>query len=122
VLKRFLESQGVAIDDRRFAALRRARPADYVAQKFARLLSRMTRHFPAVHKTWGAINELSTLTGYHALIDRTRHPLLTAMLSRPQPPAPGFCSRPGAARQVALIPGVEGGARDAESGQGPPHR
>jgi hypothetical protein len=80
-LKRLLESQGVAIDDRRFAALRRARPADYLAQKFARLLSRLTRHFPAVHMTWGAINELSTLTGYHALIDRTRHPLLTTMLS-----------------------------------------
>jgi hypothetical protein len=72
----------VTIDDRRFAALRRARPADYLAQKFALLLSRLTRHFPAVHMTWGAINELSTLTGYHALIDRTRHPLLTTMLSR----------------------------------------
>jgi hypothetical protein len=42
----------------------------------------MTRYFPAVHMTWGAINELSTLTGYHALIERTRHPQLTAMLSR----------------------------------------
>ena len=82
VLKRLLESQGVAIDDRRFAALRRARPADHLAQKFARLLSRMTRHFPAVHMTWGAINELSTLTGYHALIDRTRHALPTTVLSR----------------------------------------
>ena len=82
VLKRLLEGQGVAIDDRRFAELRRARPADYLAQKFARLLSRMTRHFPAVHMTWGAINELSTLTGYHALTDRTRHPLLTTTLSR----------------------------------------
>lgn len=82
VLKRLLESQGVAIDDRRFAALRRARPADYLAQKFARQLSRMTRHFPAVHMTWGAINELSTLTGYHALIDRTRHALPTTVLSR----------------------------------------
>jgi hypothetical protein len=51
-------------------------------KKFARLLSRLTRHFPAVHMTWGAINELSTLTGYHALIDRTRHPLLRTMLSR----------------------------------------
>jgi hypothetical protein len=82
VLKRLLESQGAAIDDRRFAALRRAKPADYLAQKFARLLSRMTRHFPAIHMTWGAINELSTLTGYRALIDKTRHPLLAAVLSR----------------------------------------
>jgi hypothetical protein len=89
VLKRLLESQGAAIDDRRFAALRRAKPADYVAQKFARLLSRMTRHFPAVHMTWGAINELSTLTGYRALIDRTRH--------RCSPPCSRASSRTSAA-------------------------
>jgi hypothetical protein len=44
--------------------------------------SRMTRHFPAVHMTWGTNNKLSTLTGYHTLIDKTWHPLLTAMLSR----------------------------------------
>lgn len=81
-LERLLENQGVTINDRRFATLRRARPADYLAQKFARLLSRLICHFPAVHMAWGAINELSTLTGYHALIDRTRHPLLTIMLSR----------------------------------------
>ena len=82
VLKRLLKSQGVAIDDRRFAALRRAKPADYLALKFARLLSRLTRHFPAVHMAWGAINELSTLTGYRALIDATSHPLLATVLSR----------------------------------------
>jgi len=82
VLRRLLESQGVAIDDRRASALRRARPDDYLTQKFARLLSRVTRHFSAVHMTWGAINELSTLTGYQALIDRTRHPLLTIVLAR----------------------------------------
>src|SRR6202040_4063377 len=29
---------------------------------------------------------------------------------------------PGAARQIALVPDVEGGARDAEWGQGAPHR
>src|SRR5215469_4680947 len=82
VLKRLLANQGVAIDDGRFAALRRARPADYLALKFARLLARATRHFAAVHMTWGAINELSTLTGYHALIERTRHPLLATVLGR----------------------------------------
>jgi len=82
VLKRLLESQGTAIGNQRFAALRRATAADHLAQKFARLLSRMTRHFPAVHMTWGAINELSTLTGYQALIRRARHPLVTAVLSR----------------------------------------
>jgi rubrerythrin len=37
--------------------------------------------FVAIHMTWGAVNELSTLTGYQALIDRTDHPVLTDMLS-----------------------------------------
>ena len=46
VLKHLLESQGITIDAGRFAALRRAKPADYMAQKLARLLSRMTQHFP----------------------------------------------------------------------------
>jgi hypothetical protein len=46
------------------------------------LLSRLTRHFPAVHMTWGAINELSTLTGYRALAARANHPLLSRILAR----------------------------------------
>lgn len=37
--------------------------------------------FVAVHMTWGAVNELSTLTGYHALIDQTDHPVLRDMLA-----------------------------------------
>jgi hypothetical protein len=82
VLKRFLETQGVSVDDSRFAELRRKKPADYIQEKLARVLSRMTRHFPAVHMTWGAINELSTLTGYQALVGRTNHPMLTTILSR----------------------------------------
>lgn len=36
--------------------------------------------FVAVHMTWGALNELSTLTGYHALIERTGHPVLVQLL------------------------------------------
>jgi hypothetical protein len=81
-IAKLLESQGVRIDDKRFAELRRRKPADYVQQKIATIASRMTRHFPAIHMTWGAINELSTLTGYQALVDRARHPLVTAVLSR----------------------------------------
>ena len=39
--------------------------------------SMMFRDFIALHMTWGAINELTTLTGYHALIRRSDHPVLT---------------------------------------------
>jgi rubrerythrin len=82
VLKRFLESQGLPIEDARFSELRRRKASRRIAEKIAGMASHLTRHFPAVHMTWGAINELSTLTGYHALIDRTRHPMLTTVMSR----------------------------------------
>jgi hypothetical protein len=32
--------------------------------------------------TWGAVNELSTLHGYHRLIARTEHPVLVDLLNR----------------------------------------
>jgi len=44
--------------------------------------SMLFRDFIALHMTWGAINELTTLTGYHALIRRTDHPVLHEMLRR----------------------------------------
>ena len=37
--------------------------------------------FVAVHMTWGAANELSTLTSYHRLIAKTEHPELENMLN-----------------------------------------
>jgi hypothetical protein len=90
LLRRFLGRQGVEINDRRFSELRRCRSlADRVIVPVARLVSRVTRHFPAVHMTWGAINEFSTLTGYQAVIRQTdpaaegREPsLLTTILER----------------------------------------
>jgi rubrerythrin len=36
--------------------------------------------FVALHMTWGAANELSTLTSYHRLIAKTEHPQLVALL------------------------------------------
>jgi rubrerythrin len=38
--------------------------------------------FVAVHMTWGAVNELSTLTAYHRVIDTTEHPVLIELLGR----------------------------------------
>src|SRR3954453_13992433 len=42
--------------------------------------SMLLRDFIALHMIWGAINELSTLTGYHQLIRRSTHPVLNEML------------------------------------------
>jgi hypothetical protein len=44
--------------------------------------SMLFRDFIALHMTWGAINELTTLTGYHALIRRSEHPVLHQMLRK----------------------------------------
>jgi hypothetical protein len=45
--------------------------------------SMATRHFVGLHMTWGAINELTTLTSYYALIRRTPdNPVLHQMLRR----------------------------------------
>ena len=44
--------------------------------------SALTRNFIAIHMTWGAINELTTLTGYYQLMRRSSHPILHQMLRR----------------------------------------
>src|SRR4051794_16260684 len=44
--------------------------------------SALTRNFIAVHMTWGAINELTTLTAYYQLMRRSSHPVLHQMLRR----------------------------------------
>ena len=48
----------------------------------AALLSRVWPEFPVVHMLWGAINELTTLTGYRRLAQRAGHPALGALLDR----------------------------------------
>ncbi len=42
--------------------------------------SQLTKNFIAIHMMWGAVNELSTLTGYYALIRRSSHPVLHQLL------------------------------------------
>src|SRR5436190_4187460 len=43
----------------------------------------VTRDFAAIHMMWGAVNELTTLTGYHALMRRCPdHPVLHQLLRK----------------------------------------
>lgn len=42
--------------------------------------SAIVRDFVAIHMTWGAVNELTTLSAYHRLIAKSDHPELQAML------------------------------------------
>ena len=44
--------------------------------------SLVTRDFAAIHMMWGAVNELTTLTGYHALMRRCAHPELHKLLRK----------------------------------------
>jgi hypothetical protein len=44
--------------------------------------STLARDFVAIHMMWGAVNELTTLTGYYALIRRSDHPVLHQLLRK----------------------------------------
>jgi hypothetical protein len=52
----------------------------YVSHVGTLVGSALFRDFVAVHMTWGAANELTTLTGYHRLIAKTEHPILVQLL------------------------------------------
>src|SRR5262245_11724189 len=47
-----------------------------------RTVSRVWPDFVAVHMTWGAINELTTLTAYQRLVELEPHPVLAELLGR----------------------------------------
>jgi rubrerythrin len=44
--------------------------------------SMLLRDFAAIHMIWGAVNELTTLTAYYALIRRSEHPVLHQLLQQ----------------------------------------
>jgi len=52
----------------------------YLSHLGTLLGSALFRDFVAVHMTWGAVNELGTLTSYHRIIARTEHPVLVQLL------------------------------------------
>jgi rubrerythrin len=54
----------------------------YVSYLATTAAAAVIKDFVAVHMTWGAVNELSTLSGYHRLIATTEHPVLVDLLDR----------------------------------------
>jgi rubrerythrin len=52
----------------------------YVSHLGTLVGSALFRDFVAIHMTWGAVNELGTLTGYHRIVARTEHPVLIQLL------------------------------------------
>jgi len=57
-------------------------PAQWLEARVTALLSRVWPDFCAVHMTWGAINELTTLTGYRRLAEVAGHPVLADLLAQ----------------------------------------
>jgi rubrerythrin len=63
--------------------IRRRIGAKGYASHLATLAAAATvKDFVALHMTWGAVNELSTLQGYHRVIAKTEHPVLVDLLER----------------------------------------
>jgi hypothetical protein len=80
-LARFLEAAGHPLSAR--ATPRGQEPLTKRLEDWATaVISKVWPDFCAVHMTWGAINELTTLTGYLRLKALARHPVLDALLER----------------------------------------
>jgi hypothetical protein len=78
-LARFLEAAGYPVPPR--AQPRGQEPWTKRLEAGATaMVSKAWPDFCAVHMTWGAINELTTLTGYRRLATVARHPVLTDLL------------------------------------------
>ena len=83
-LGRFLEAAGERFSSQRPGDIRRAKGInkDLFGSIGMMIAARTVPDFIALHMTWGAMNELSTLEGYHRVIAKTGHPILVELLSR----------------------------------------
>src|SRR5262250_586993 len=80
-IARFLQAAGHPVGERPRPRGSESFPQWLEARMIA-ALSRMWPDFCAVHMTWGAINELTTLTGYRRLMAIEAHPVLRDLLER----------------------------------------
>lgn len=80
-LARFLEAAGHPVPER--AQPRGQEPwIKRIESAATSMVSKAWADFCAVHMTWGAINELTTLTGYRRLAAVADHPVLSELLDR----------------------------------------
>ena len=79
----FLQAAGERFTPDRPGRIRRAaRGRDFLGTVGKMVTARALKDFVAVHMTWGAMNELSTLHGYRRVIAKTAHPILVELLGR----------------------------------------
>ncbi len=83
-IERFLEEAGVGLDpDRARSVQRPRRPLEALQDAAASMVSRLVGpDFVAVHMTWGAIQELTTLNGYRRLAERTENKVFAEIVRR----------------------------------------
>ena len=82
-LGRVLEAHGEAGSAVRVpAARRRAGMHDRLMPVYTMIANKVTPHVPAVHMTWGAINEWTAQAAYGRLAVRAGHPVLSELLAR----------------------------------------
>lgn len=82
VLNRFLHEADVPTSGRWLEEARKKIPKGYTFSDtiIPMLTNLFGERFSAVHMTWGAINELSTLQGYKRLWELAKHPVLEYIL------------------------------------------
>ena len=82
-IARVLDAHGEDSGQSRLTAMRRHLPrTDSLRPAIFSAVSAVTKHLPAIHMSWGAVNEYSTQTGYARLIEKAKHPVLTELLRR----------------------------------------
>ncbi len=82
LIDRFLNEAGYPTSPRWYEELKARVPKAYWRRKAIepRITNLFGKRFSAVHMTWGAINEMSTLAGYQRLWTLARHPVLEKFL------------------------------------------
>lgn len=82
LLDRFLNEAGFPTSNKWFDEAKAKIPAAYTksSRRNTFITNLFGKKFSAVHMTWGAINELSTLQGYKRLWELAKHPVLEYVL------------------------------------------
>lgn len=82
LLNRFLNEAGYSTSEKWFEEAKSKIPFSYKVSSWlsSNLANAVGKNFTAVHMTWGAINEATTLTGYRRLWEKADHPVLTYIL------------------------------------------
>lgn len=112
-LKRFLLALGVDLGRHRLAEVRgKARFREPFERWGSAFVAWLTPGFLAVHMSWGAINERTTLDAYAQLVRRTDNPVLAELLTRIIRHCfgddEGYQAAVEADEDFALLPGLEG--------------